>query len=153
MPRWWPPERDPDLGTAPDRGLVRIGLATQLLGQSHFEEGRRLLRAGMVHAASAEAATDADQLCAALAQAAGPVIPVGDVELAVEVAAACGLGSSPRLDVLVRHTEVVAPLLTGTDPHLLARLWILRSDARAVGNHYTDGSPPCPWPSSCSTAV
>jgi hypothetical protein len=41
------------------------------------------------------------------------------------------------VDVLVRDTEMVAPLLTGTDPDLLARLRTLHADARAVGNHYT----------------
>ena len=131
-------ERDPDLGTGADRALIRIGLAAQLLGQSRGEEGRRLLRAGITHAASAETATDADLLCGALALAAGPVITAGDVGLALEVAAAARqLGSGARLDVLVRHTELVAPLLTGTDPDMLARLQTLHTDARATGNHYT----------------
>jgi predicted ATPase/DNA-binding SARP family transcriptional activator len=130
-------ERDPALGTAADRALVRVWVGG-VLTMHRPEEGRRLVRLGMAEARAA-APDDVARVCIELAVITGAVFRSRDVELLSEIAATVReLGADdPALDVVVRHAEIIVPLVTSPSPDLVSRLTALYADARAEDNLHT----------------
>ncbi len=121
-----------------DRVLLLLGNANSRLVQGDPAVGRVLVRDAL---AVAESLTgdDAVIVCDDLAVTTGPLRRVGDAEVLAEVAAATRrlAAGAPELDVVVRHTELVADAAADPRPELVARFAALHDDARAADNLYT----------------
>lgn len=121
-----------------DRVLLLLGNANSRLVQGEPAVGRVLVRDAL---ALAEPLTgdDAAIVCDDLAVTTGPLRRVGDAEVLAEVAAATRrlAAGAPELDVVVRHTELVADAAADPRPELVARFAALHDDARIADNLYT----------------